>query len=292
LLCVTNNHSIDFGNSDFHVSLEDIQKDQRFDVFGRNDVPNVLVKDKNISIACASEWSNQKNWECISRYKQNNRRSQRSRCDDENYTGFFHCDDKFNILFPHWGYENEKYVRTRVQKDAIGLITGKSQTYSPFQNFIRVLFRKKVTPNLDKKWDFIFGHHSHVRQPIIEIKDTLEINGNNIPYKRLVAFSGGNFTSGANIIRKKKHIYGIIMKCKIGPLKDGNGKLAIGEVKLRRTVNKKGDKVVDGNTVEYKKVCTDREEYRTFNLNSLIIGLVILGFVGCVWLINWILPLM
>lgn len=292
LLCVSNNHSIDFSNHDFHDSLEKIQKDPRFDVFGRNDVPNVVVEGKKINIASATEWSNQKNWECISRYKENNRRNQKPRCDDENYTKFFHCKDMFNILFPHWGYENEKYVRTRVQKDAIGLITGKSQEYSPFQKFIRILFRKKITPSLDKKWDFIFGQHSHVRQPIMKIEDPLKINGNEIPYKRLVAFSGGNFTSGANIIRKKKHIYGIIMKCKIGPLKDGAGKLAMGEVKWRRTVNKKEDRTVNGKTVEVKKIYTDKEVYRTYNIYSLIIGFVLLGIVGCVLLINWITTLM
>ena len=65
--------------------------------------------------------------------------------------------------------------------------------------------------------------------------------------KKLVAFSGGNFTSGVTFFRKKKHIHGIIMKCKIGPL--GNGKYAVGEVEWWNTFNE-----IDPNSQEKTKI--------------------------------------
>ena len=69
LLCLSNNHSIDYGNLAFHDSLIDIQTNPRFNVFGRNDVNNVLVQDLPISIASGTEWSNQNTWTCTSRYR-------------------------------------------------------------------------------------------------------------------------------------------------------------------------------------------------------------------------------
>ena len=265
LLCISNNHSIDFGNSDFHDSLNKIQSDPRFDVFGRNDVPNVLVQNFPINIASATEWSNKKNWDCISIYNKAGINS-------------YHCQGKFNILFPHWGYENEKYVRERVRLDAEALLTGGSPEYKKKQKFVRKVFKKQIIPEQFKNWDFIFGHHSHVRQPIMvfehELKDRAnnlikDSEGKNICLKKLVAFSGGNFTSGAKIIRKKKHIYGIIMKCEIGPLQNCSEQYAMSNVEWRRTVNNKKDKT--------KTVSIDRTVYRTYNLWALILGIVFIG---------------
>jgi hypothetical protein len=180
-------------------------------------------------------------------------------------------------LYPHWGYENEKYVRSRIQKDARALLTGKKQTYSCFQKFVRKVFVEEITHCKDKKWDIIFGQHPHVRQPIMWVYDEDE------KAKKFVAFCGGNFTSGANIIRKKKHIYGILFKFDIGLLQGTAKKLAMGNVEWRRIINKK---TTNANNTEGKKVCIDTEKYRTFNINTLIIGIVVLALSGILWLIN------
>lgn len=215
LLCVSNNHSIDYGNNKFFSSVKTIQEHKHeqnqkknFDVFGRNDTTKVFVDDK-ICLTNATEWSNQKAWACTSEFKK-----------IDNY----YCENKFNILYPHWGYENERYVRTSVKKRAEELLA---------------------------KWDLIFAHHPHVRQPIMivegeELKKqdgspVLNDDGSVKKLQKLVAFSGGNFTSGVTFIRKKKHIHGIIMKCEIGPLEHNPDKLAVGDLEWYNTFNKKKD---------------------------------------------------
>ncbi len=186
LLCLSNNHSIDFGSKEFHKSLHKIRREPKIDVFGRNDVTNVFVKGKNINISTASEWSNQKTWDCISRFRNNEIDS-------------YYSQNKFNIFYPHWGYENERYVRSNIQNNA----------------------KELLISNTANKLDLIFGCHPHVRQPIMKVRDEfIDQHGNNIELWKLVAFSGGNFTSGVTFLRKKKHIHGIIMKCDIGPLKN------------------------------------------------------------------------
>ena len=208
LVCVSNNHSIDFGNTKFLGSIDTTQEPNQqqnledYKVFGRDDVPKVFIDD-NFCISTATNWSNQKQWTCISRF-------------DDAFLDDI-CEDKFNILYPHWGYENERYTRRGIQKIA----------------------KKLLTRNSPQKWDLIFGHHPHTRQPVMKVeKDGL---------KKLVVFSGGNFTSGVNFFRKKKHIHGIIMKCKIGPL--GNGKYAVGEVEWWNTFNE-----IDPNSQEKTKI--------------------------------------
>ena len=216
LLCVSNNHSIDFGNNLFFDSLKPIQEhkndqnQENFNVFGRNDVPKVFIGDK-ICLSTATEWSNQKSWTCT------------SQCEITKLNNYY-CRNKFNILFPHWGYENERYVRTRLKDRAKKLL---------------------------KKWDLIFAHHPHVRQPVMEVKgDALfkqdgtpvkDYDGSDAVLKKLVAFSGGNFTSGVTFLRKKKHIHGIIMKCQIGPLENDSKHLAVSKVRWEKTINERVD---------------------------------------------------
>lgn len=226
LLCVSNNHSIDFGNNKLIKSIKTIQKhseDQnrkKFNAIGRNDVPRAFLDD-DFCLSTATNWSNQKAWECTSRFK-------------DSELDCYHCYGRFNILYPHWGYENEPYVRKRIQKNAKELLT-------------RSLEQNSETRM--KKWDLIFGHHPHVRQPVVVVKgEQLKMpdgssvrdpqNNNNFVFlKKLVAFSGGNFTSGAIIARRKKHIHGIIMKCEIGPLDNDPDHFAVGKGEWRKTVN-------------------------------------------------------
>jgi len=207
LVCVSNNHSIDFGNTKFLGSIDTIQEPneqlnlRKYIAFGRDDVQTLFIDDK-FCVSTGTNWSNQKQWTCIARFA--------------DLDGFF-VRNKFNILYPHWGYENERYTRRGIQKIA----------------------KKLLTRNSPQKWDLIFGHHPHTRQPVMKVeKDGL---------KKLVAFSGGNFTSGVTFFRKKKHIHGIIMKCKIGPL--GNGKYAVGEVEWWNTFNE-----IDPNSQEKTKI--------------------------------------
>lgn len=271
LLCLSNNHSIDYGNRAFHTSLIDIQTEPRFDVFGRNDVENVLVQGHPISIASGTEWSNQNTWTCTSRYR-----------NTELWT--YHNDNalnnvnRFNILFPHWGYENERYVRRRIQLDATALLNGQQQVYTRYQNLIRQRLDKIILPDPSRKWDLIFGQHSHTPQPIMMVDDYLNLpNQTRLVFHKLVAFSGGNFTSGAWIIRRKKHIYGYVMKCDIGPLVGHPNQLAVGKVEWRTTVNVR-HRIGDN---RYKTVEFYTRRYRTFlhYLWSLLIGVGIVALI-------------
>ncbi len=282
LLSVSNNHSCDFGSLDFCNSLQYIQRRAGFNVFGSNLVPTVLCEyeDPNdntqqrndISISTVSEWCNQKKWSCIFKYE------------DARIKTLYRLG-KFNILYPHWSYENEKYVRSRIQKDVKALLTGREQDYSLFQRFVRKCFVTKITPCESRKWDLIFGHHPHVRQPIMIVPDYFMKNRRKVWYKKLVAFSGGNFTSGATFFRKKKHIRGIILKCEIGPLEGHPEKIVVGNVKWRKTVNR-----LDKNTDPYTKVVIiDRKRYITYNRGALIWGIILTAiflpiFMICVYI--------
>ena len=222
LVCVSNNHSIDYGNTKFIDSIKTIQEptapqnSDKFKAFGRYDVPKLFIEDV-FCISTATNWSNQRKWTCTSRF------------DDAKLNGYF-CLDKFNILYPHWGYENERYTRRRIQKIARELLTHDPQ---------------QIPAAINKKWDLIFGHHPHTRQPVMKVEGAemkmpngipLRDNaGNLVVLKKVVAFSGGNFTSGVTFFRKKKHIHGIMMKCKIGPL--ANDKYAVGDVEWWNTFN-------------------------------------------------------
>jgi len=246
LLCLCNNHSLDFGNEEFHKSLHIIRRESKIDVFGRNDVTNVFVEGEDINISTASEWSNQKTWDCISRFSDTN-------------VDPYYSQNKFNIFYPHWGFENERYVRTNIQDNARALLTG----------------------NNNEKLDLIFGHHPHVRQPIMvvreELKDQngvqiLDRQGNRLVLKKFVAFSGGNFTSGVTFWRRKKHIHGIILKCDIGPLEDYTNQLAVGRVDWEYTVNR-----IDNNEEEPTKIVEYGEEVGYSRTSLLIMSIVIIA---------------
>ena len=251
LLCLSNNHSIDYGNQDFHNSLLKIQQTPKIDVFGRNDVPNVFVDNQKINISSASEWSNQKTWKCISKYGTNELSS-------------YYAQDRFNILTPHWNYENERYVRRRLQERS----------------------KKLVIDNGNENWDLIFGHHTHVRQPIIKIRENLfdangnpilDVNNNPKGLWKLVAFSGGNLTSGVTFIRRKKHIHGRIMRCDIGPLTQDPTRLAIGRVEIQNTFNENGR---DADTdAKIKTIRFGEGEQGISRFWMLIIGIAIISIV-------------
>ncbi|MFX0075330.1 MAG: CapA family protein [Candidatus Hermodarchaeota archaeon] len=235
LLCLSNNHSSDYGNREFCASLELIRAQPNIHVFGRHDTSNVTINGHPINIATATQWSNKKNWQCISEYTN-------ARVDNGFAT--LHRANHVNIFFPHWSYENERYARDDIQDQANTLLIGNAN-----------------------RWDLIFGHHSHTRQPIQVVIDP------HSGLRRLVVYSGGNFTSGAVIIREQRHIYGIIMKCRIGILQGTAAQYAIGDVEWRRTYN---DRHL---TAETKTVCIDRERYQRNDNLRIFLAIVIIGFV-------------
>ena len=290
LLCLSNNHSEDFNIRQFNHSLHRIQSRSKFDVIGRDDVSFVRNQNNDINIFSPTEWSNQKTWNYTLRF---DNPSLNPTINLKTVTNLLD-NNKFNILLPHWGFENEKYVRERIQLDAIALLTGKKQDYSWFQNYIRQKYSKVILHNPAHKWDFIFAHHPHVLQPIMKVPDVVadddgkpieNRNGKTISYNKLAVFSSGNFTSGANILRKKKHISGIIMKCEIGPLEKFDDKLVIGKMEWRRTKNYK----VRINSKRTKRVCVDNERYRTYNRSLFLTGLFYLSLFLAAIFINIII---
>jgi hypothetical protein len=93
--------------------------------------------------------------------------------------------------------------------------------------------------------------------------------------KKLVVFSGGNFTSGSLMLRRRKHIRGIILKCKIGPLTHCPSKLAIGEVLWKYTIIRS----IKGNR-KTRRVFFDKSEklykFVVLALIKFVIGMTIL----------------
>ena len=166
LLSYSNNHAGDFGWDEFQKSYK-IVKDHGFMVIGRRDEPSILL-DKKVNVAAASFLSDQ-------------------RCsfisNKEEISNYYNKDAKFNILYPHWGFELQFY---------------------PWPT--QVELAKKL---LDT-WDLILGHHAHTPQPISLYPTT---KGN-----KAVAYSLGNFCYGLKW--KKYHHNGLIIKTEIGPNKN------------------------------------------------------------------------
>ena len=290
LLCLSNNHSEDFSSIQFNRSLHRIQRRDKFDAFGRDDVSFIRNNTHDINFYSLTEWSNQKTWDYTLKYDNTNP----TPISNLNRVTNLIDNNNFNILLPHWGYENEKYVRSRFHSDAKALLMGIDQKYSKLQRKIRNKRNRVILPNKAHHWDLIFAHHPHVLQPIITVMDKIvddqgkpiyDANSNSILFKKLAIFSAGNFTSGANIIRKKKHISGIILKCDIGPLVGYEDKLVIGKMEWRRTKN---HKIWVGN-VETKRVCVDSEKYRTYNRPVFIFGIIYIILYVAMLLINTVI---
>lgn len=283
LLCLSNNHGEDFSNTLFNQTIQTIQKDPKFDVFGRHDISFIHNQEEDITIACATQWSNQKTWNYTFKYT-NPDIDINNYIKNPKYPFRLIQNNNFNILLPHWGFENEKYVRTRFQKDAKALLTGKWDRYRGIQKMYRTRLSRGIFAHPNHKWDLIFAHHPHVLQPIMTVPDEFKTKeGKSISLNKVIVFSAGNFTSGANIIRKKKHISGIIMKCEIGPLTECNEKLAIGKMEWRRTKNLK----IRVDNKPTKRVCIDNEKYRTYNKPFLVNGLLFLIVFLAVFLFNF-----
>lgn len=243
IICVANNHSADFDIEGFKESLTLIENAENFIPIGEYNSPNyswAKNSDKNeINIVAGTMWSNRKTQNLITKFKN---------------CGQYHIPGIFNILYPHWHYENECYVRSKVQRKSINLQLLGSYKDRDWRVIFEIL--EKFTPNVilnkllpkipliqrimkhipfvkrlkipeieinKQKWDFIFGHHPHVPQPIT-------IYGEGI-----LAYSGGNFTSSK---KRKKHISGMILKCEIGQ-KNDSGPFLLGKIEWCYTLNER-----------------------------------------------------
>jgi hypothetical protein len=166
LLSYSNNHAGDFGWEEFQKSYK-IVKDHGFMVIGRRDEPAILL-DNKVNIGVASFLSDQ-------------------RCsfisDKEELTEYYNENAKFNILYPHWGFELQYY---------------------PWP--AQVDLAKKLL----NSWDLILGHHAHTPQPV-SVYPTVKGN-------KAVAYSLGNFCYGLKW--KKHHHNGLIVTTEIGPNKN------------------------------------------------------------------------
>lgn len=177
VLGCANNHSGDFGWNEFNKSYKMLQ-DRGFQVFGRKDEPAVMLN--KVNVVCCTIWSNQ-------------------RCKYIPYLKeageTFNEDAAMNILYPHWGYEQQLYPNPKQIEEATQLL---------------------------EHWDLIIGHHSHCPQPITAFK-IHQIN-------KIVGFSLGDFCTHLNL---EKYRYGMVVKCEIGP--SAEGLWHVGEVEWKFT---------------------------------------------------------
>ncbi len=200
VLACANNHSGDFGWTEFNKSYQ-MLKDRGFLVIGRRDEPAILLNDQ-VNVVCCTTWSNQP-------------------CDYIPYLKDVEADVNsaavFNVLFPHWGYEEQLYPNPR------HIERGKQ---------------------LLDKWDLIIGHHSHCPQPIT----TYDINGTN----KVLAYSLGDFCTHLNL---KKYRHGMVVKVDLGPGSDGIWR--IGEVEWKfswvHKIDKKSSEIQLRDTCKYFK---------------------------------------
>jgi poly-gamma-glutamate capsule biosynthesis protein CapA/YwtB (metallophosphatase superfamily) len=163
ILSLSNNHAGDFGWEEFQKTYETIQ-DHGFQVIGRRDEPTFLFNNE-VNLAVVSYLSDQP----VS-YISN----------PVELDSYYNKNAKFNILYPHWGWELQLYPHPQQVKFAKDLI---------------------------KKWDMLMGHHAHNPQPITAYPTE---NG-----KKVVAYCLGDFSYGLKW--KKYHHYGLVVKVDIGP---------------------------------------------------------------------------
>jgi poly-gamma-glutamate capsule biosynthesis protein CapA/YwtB (metallophosphatase superfamily) len=171
-LSLANNHSGDFGYDVWAESKNQVEE-RGFQLFGTAETPFVEMGE-DLRLTGCTWWTNQPcDYIAMS-----------NRVSDHVGPG------RFNILYPHWGYELELYPRP-------------------------------VTVHAGTQWfasfDAIIGHHSHTPQPIVVEKT----NGQD-SVRRLVAYGLGDFC----ICEKLAHYrYGQLLKTEIGHAADGARKI-------------------------------------------------------------------
>lgn len=148
-LSVANNHAADFGYRQFEYTNQ-VLRDKGFQVFGSREHPAVVI-DGWINLVGATQWTNQPHG-YLSFLEQAEAQRRVDCC---------------NLLYPHWGYEMERYPRPDWIEQARSLID---------------------------VFDGIVGHHSHLPGPLTCYTDS---QGREKP----VAFSLGDACTGLKIPR-------------------------------------------------------------------------------------------
>jgi hypothetical protein len=266
LLCLSNNHAADYALGDLKETLS-ILKKHNYHIFGTKTSPSFTFNYLNI--VTGTMWSNRKDNGFFIRFKNINN---------------YYRENFFNILYPHWHFENECYVRKKFQDRSINLIT-QGRYMSNIKVKVREILRSlklykileklrlyqiledmRNNSNLIPKWDLIFGTHTHIPQPIIVYND------------KLLAYSGGNFI---NSLWRKKHISGLIMKCQIGRSMN-NGGIKVGNVEWSYTINQRNKKL--------KKITVviDLERNRNNCYESQVNKLITSMLVSIVFLFFWV----
>lgn len=157
-----NNHACDFGWREFEKSRATLRS-QGFETIGTRASPSILLANK-INLVNLTKWSNR-----ACPYVAN----------FEDLDNAFDARAQCNILYPHWGYENQLYP-------------GPEQI--------------EYGRELLEKWDMILGHHSHCPQPVAayEMRSA----------RKLLAYSLGDFSIG---LPMRKYRWGILVKVALGP---------------------------------------------------------------------------
>ena len=148
-LSVAKNHAADFDYDQYLLTKARL-RERGFQVFGSRDQPAALI-DGLVCLVGATQWTNQRH----------------------GYLPFLeHAEHSLregycNILYPHWGYEMERYPRP----DWISRAKALSETF-----------------------DAVVGHHSHLPGPVTFYPDA---SGR----ETLVAYSLGDATTGLKLAR-------------------------------------------------------------------------------------------
>jgi hypothetical protein len=189
-LSVANNHAFDFGKREFDLS-NDLLRDSGVQVFGTEGKPYVDL-NPFIRVIAATQWMNKENQGVLWA---------------EEAHHYIH-PDKFNILYPQFGYEFELYPRAKtVEKVAQWL----------------------------HSFDAVIGHHPHCPQPVTFSHQAGK--------SKLVAYSLGTFFADAVT---EKYQYGILLKLFLG--KNPSGEMALSKIEyrlIRNSVLLNGDYLVD-----------------------------------------------
>ncbi len=196
-LGMANNHSGDFGYKIWSESKRQVE-DRGFRVFGTTETPFIDFGD-NIRVTGCTWWTNQP-------------------CDyivlSDSVTEYIDSD-RFNILYPHWGYELE-------------------------------LFPRPVTVKAGRQWlqqfNAVIGHHSHIPQPI-----SIAAGGNQTgEANQLVAYGLGDFCIWEKIAH---YLFGQVLKIEVGVAENGNHQ--IGQVDWQYTTcRQKSDSLWETNITD------------------------------------------
>lgn len=167
-LSIANNHAADWGEKVFRESVQKF-RNAGYHIFGTTEEPFVDIGD-HLRVVTGSTWTNMPcSWIA----------------DFEDIAGH-HASRRFNLLFPHWGYEMEYAPRPEILNRGTALL---------------------------QQADAIIGHHSHLPQPAF----WREVAGR----EKLFAPSLGDFCCRYRHASDAFYKYGLVMKFTLGRVASG-----------------------------------------------------------------------